>query len=158
MWQRTGSPKLNELPPLEKNLNDFKALLQRQTPEFPVKENPNSKIVLKIESLNKPFDVKEIKCAPRKIKLNKAPVVDSLTSEMLKCSNYNLLNELKKISKRFWILSGELESWNDMHYSPVRNLRHILLAGLQPLWKEGKQTAFILWFSLSCTYNSENAT
>ena len=112
MWQRTSSPKLNELPPLEKNLNDFKALLRRQTPEFPVKENPNSKIVLKIESLNKPFDVKEIKCAPRKIKLNKAPVVDSLTSEMKKCHKYNLLNELKKIFNTVSDSGYYQENWN----------------------------------------------
>ena len=30
--------------------------------------------------------------------------------------------------------------------------------GWQPLRNKGKQTAFILWFSLSSTYNSENAT
>ena len=56
------------------------------------------------------------------------------------------------LSKRF-----KMRCPNSSH-SPVRSLRHTLHAGLQPLWNEGKQMAFILWFSLSNTYNSENAT
>ena len=86
----------HELRPLEKSLNYFKALLQKQTPEFPAKENPNIKNVLGIESLNKSFDAEEIKCGLKKPKQHMTPGVDSLTSEMLKFSNYNLLNELKK--------------------------------------------------------------
>ena len=76
-------------------MNCFKASLQKQTPEFPVSKNPNIKNVLDIESLNKPFDDEEVKC--RLKKLNKASGKDKLTSEMLKCSNYNLLNKLKKL-------------------------------------------------------------
>ena len=51
-------------------------------------------------------------------------------------------------------------------HSPVRRLyilsSHFTMhAGdrLQPLWNEGKQMVFVLWFSLSNTwYNNENAT
>ena len=50
------------LLPLEKSLIYFKAILQKQTTEFPVKKNPSIKNVLDIESLNAPFDVEEVKC------------------------------------------------------------------------------------------------
>ena len=50
-----------------------------------------------IESLNEPFDIEEVKCGLKKLKQNKTPGVDSLTSEILKCSNYSLLNELKNL-------------------------------------------------------------
>ena len=76
----------HKLPPLEKSLNYFKELLQKQISEFPVKENLNIKNVLDIESLSKPFDVEEVKCGLKKLKQNKAPGIDSLTSEMLKYS------------------------------------------------------------------------
>ena len=58
------------------NLSEYsKAVLQKQTPEFSVKENPSIKIVLDIESLNKTFDAEEVKCGLK---------------------NYNLLSKLKK--------------------------------------------------------------
>ena len=55
------------LPPLKKSLNCFNALIQKQTPEFSVKENPNIKNVLDIENLNKQFDVKEVTFGLRKL-------------------------------------------------------------------------------------------
>ena len=58
------------------NLSKYsKALLQKPTQEFSVKENPSIKIVLDIESLNKTFDAEEVKCGLK---------------------NYNLVSELKK--------------------------------------------------------------
>ena len=48
--------------------------------------------------------------------------------------------------------SRESLSFKNSIYSPVWSLRHTLHAALQPLWNEGKQTAFLLWFSLSSTY------
>ena len=87
MDKRQTFQNQHELPPFGKSLNYFKALLQKQTPEFPVKENPNIKNVLDIESLYKPFEVEEVKCGLKKPKESKAPVTDSLTSKMLKCSN-----------------------------------------------------------------------
>ena len=91
-------------------MNCFKASLQKQTPEFPVSKNPNIKNILDIESLNKPFDVEEVKC--RLKKLNKASGIDKLTSEMLKCSNYNLLNKLKKLFNLVSDSGYYLENWN----------------------------------------------
>ena len=51
------------------------------------------------------------------------------------------------IQKDVWAMASS--EWE--LYSPVWSLRHTLHARLQPLWNEGKQTAFILWFSLSNT-------
>ena len=46
------------------------------------------------------------------LKKNKAPGIISLTSEMLKSSNYNLLNELKKLFN-FVLDSGYYpDNWN----------------------------------------------
>ena len=56
---------LHELPPFGKSLYYCKALLQKQTPEFPIKENPNIKIDIK--SLNKPFGFEEVKCGLKKL-------------------------------------------------------------------------------------------
>ena len=47
-----------------------------------------------------------------KLKQYKATVMDSLTSEMLKCSNYNLLNELKKRFNHVLDCGCYLENWN----------------------------------------------
>ena len=55
----------------------MKALLQKEKPKSPVKENPNIKNVLDIESLNKPFDVENVKCGLTKLKQNKSRVKDS---------------------------------------------------------------------------------
>ena len=65
-----------------------------------------------MESLNKPFDVEEIKCGLKKLKENKAPRIDGLTSKMLKCSNYNLLNELKKLLNLVLDSGYYPENWN----------------------------------------------
>ena len=42
--------------------------------------------------------------------------------------------------------------------SPVEAYVKLYMRDWQPLWNEGKQTVFILWFSLSNTYISENDT
>ena len=55
-----------------------------QAPESPVKENPNIKNVLDIESFNKPFGVEEAKFGLIERKQNKALRIYGLTSEILK--------------------------------------------------------------------------
>ena len=55
-----------------------------QAPESPVKENPNIKNVLDIESFNKPFGVEEAKFGLIERKQNKALRIYGLTSEVLK--------------------------------------------------------------------------
>ena len=47
-----------------------------------------------------------------KLKQYKATVMDSLTSEMLKCSNYNLLNKVKKLFNHVLDSGYYLENWN----------------------------------------------
>ena len=71
------SKNQHNLSPFEKSLNYIKALLQKETPKSPVKENPNIKNVLDMESLNKPFDVENVKCGLTKLKQNKSRVKDS---------------------------------------------------------------------------------
>ena len=64
-----------------------------------------------MEYINKPFVIEEVKCELGKLKQNKTPGRDSLRSKMLKNSNYNLLNELKKLFN-FVIDSGYCpENW-----------------------------------------------
>ena len=66
----------------EKSVNYFKVFLQKQTPEFPVKENLNIKSVLDIESLHEPLGVEEVKCGLKKLKQNKAA---EQIAQKLKC-------------------------------------------------------------------------
>ena len=47
-----------------------------------------------------------------KLKQYKATVMDSLTSETLKCSNYNLLNKVKKRFNHVLDSGYYLENWN----------------------------------------------
>ena len=68
--------------------------------------------MLDIESLYKPFDAEDVKCGLKKLNQSKAPGIKSLTSKMLKWSNYNLLKEPKKYFY-FVLDSGYYpENWN----------------------------------------------
>lgn len=54
---------------------------------------------LDIDNLNKSLDVEEVKCVLRKLKQSKLPGIDSLTSKILECSGYNLLNQVRKLGE-----------------------------------------------------------
>ena len=53
-----------------------------------------------------------MKCGLKKLKQNKALGIDSLTIEILKCSNYNLLNELKRLFNLALDSGYYPEKWN----------------------------------------------
>ena len=71
---------------------------------------------LDIDNLNKSLDVEEVKCVLTKLKQSKVPGIDSLTSKMLECSNYNLLNQVRKLGEHVLDSEYNLVSWNDIHY------------------------------------------
>ena len=69
----------------------------------------------------------------------------------------SVFDHFVKLSKESSRRNCPGDYYSEKSYSPIRSLRHTFHAGLQPLWNEGKQMAFIFWFSLRNTYNSENA-
>ena len=93
--------------------------MQKQTHRFHFDENikgPNN-ISLDHNHLNKPFNVEEIKKWLKKLKAKKAPGIDSITSDILKCSSDELLKIIRDLfNKRFINLILDTgyypENWN----------------------------------------------
>ena len=86
-----------DLRPLDEMQDHYMKLLQKQTV---CNSFNNEKIKLRnklnLDQLNKPFDLAEMKQGIKRLKTKKAPGIDSISSEMIKCSNNALLSKIKK--------------------------------------------------------------
>ena len=73
---------------LDEVLDHYMKLLQKQTL---CNSLSNEKIKLRnklnLDQLNKPFDLAEMKQGIKRLKTKKAPGIDSISSEMIKCFN-----------------------------------------------------------------------
>ena len=75
----------------------YKELLQKQTKNSFRGAKIATKNSLDIKHLEKPFEVEEIKEGLQKLKAKKAAGIDGITSDMLKCSNEKLLQQIKEL-------------------------------------------------------------
>ena len=82
-------------------MEHYKNLLQPNqiiSPCFPSKNNGIVNIGINYENLLKsPFTIDEIKNAVKSLKINKSPVLDSITSEMIKCTNDKIFAQITKL-------------------------------------------------------------
>ena len=87
-----------DLPPSEETPDHYMKLLQKQTV---CNSFNNEKIKLRnklnLDQLNKPFNLEEIKQGIKILKTKKAPGIDCISSEMIKCSNNALLSKITKL-------------------------------------------------------------
>ena len=87
-----------DLPPLDEMQDHYMKLLQKQTV---CNSFNNEKIKLtnklNLAHLNRPFDLEEIKQGIERLKTKKAPGIDCISSEMIKCSNNALLCKIAKL-------------------------------------------------------------
>ena len=87
-----------DLPWLDEMQDYYMKLLQKQ---IVCNSFDNEKIKLRnklnLDQLNKPFDLEEIKQGIKRLKAKKAPGIDCISSEMIKCSNNALLCEITKL-------------------------------------------------------------
>ena len=91
----------------------YMKLLQKQTV---CNSFNNEKIKLRnklnLDQLNKPFDLEEIKQGIKRLKTKKAPGIDCISSEMIKCSNNALLSKITKLFNLFLDCGYYPETWN----------------------------------------------
>ena len=82
-------------------MEHYKNLLQPNqiiAPYSPSKNNGIVNIGINYENLLKsPFTIDEIKNAVKSLKINKSPVLDSVTSEMIKCTNDKIFAQITKL-------------------------------------------------------------
>ena len=87
-----------DLRPLDEMQDHYMKLLQKQTV---CNSFNNEKIKLRnklnLDQLNKPFNLEEIKQGIKILKTKKAPGIDCISSEMIKCSNNALLSKITKL-------------------------------------------------------------
>ena len=87
-----------DLPWLDEMQDYYMKLLQKQ---IVCNSFNNEKIKLRnklnLDQLNKPFDLEEIIQGIKRLKAKKAPGIDYISSEMIKCSNNALLSEITKL-------------------------------------------------------------
>ena len=61
---------------------------------------------LNLDQLNKSFDLEEPKQGMKRLQTKKAPRIDFISSELIKCSNNTLLSKITKLSLTY------PETWN----------------------------------------------
>ena len=101
------------LPSLYEMQVHYMKLLQKQ---IVCNSFNNEKIKLRnklnLDQLNKPFDLEEIKQGIKRPKTKKAPGIDCISSEMIKCFNNALLSKIKKLFNRILDSGYYPETWN----------------------------------------------
>ena len=98
---------------LDEMQDHYMKLLQKQTV---CNSFNNEKIKLRnklnLDQLNKPFDLEEIKQGIKRLKTKKAPGIDCISSEMIKCSNNALLSKITKLFNLIFDFGYYPETWN----------------------------------------------
>ena len=102
-----------DLPPLDEMQDHYTKLLQKQT-VCNLLNNEEIKLrnKLNLDQLNKPFDLQEIKQGIKRLKTEKVPGIDCISSEMIKCSNNALLSKITKLFNLFLDSGYYPETWN----------------------------------------------
>ena len=102
-----------DLRPLDEMQDHYMKLLQKQTV---CNSFDNEKIKLRnklnLDQLNQPFDSEEIKQGIKRFTAKKAPGIDCISSEMIKCSNNALLSKITKLFNLILDSGYYPETWN----------------------------------------------
>ena len=102
-----------DLPQLDEMQEHYMKLLQKQTV---CNSFNNEKIKLRnklnLNQLSKPYDLEKIKQGIKRLKTKKAPRIDCISGEMIKCSNNSLLSETKKLFNLILDSGYYPETWN----------------------------------------------
>ena len=102
-----------DLPPLDEMQEHYMKLLQKQTV---CNSFNNEKIKLRnklnLNQLSKPYGLEKIKQGIKRLKTKKAPGIDCISGEMIKCSNNSLLSETKKLFNLILDSGYYPETWN----------------------------------------------
>ena len=98
-------PSLNVLDKHCKNLLQKNCNLTKQNSPEPFSTKP-------IDSLNQKITIEEIKESIKYMKTKKAPGLDNITNEMIKCSNRNMIEHLQTLFNNNMEYSYCPTSWN----------------------------------------------
>ena len=102
-----------DLLPFDEIRDHYMKLLQKQTV---CNSFNNEKIKLRnklnLNQLSKPYDFEKIKQGIKRLKTKKAPRIDCISGEMIKCSNNSLLSETKKLFNLILDSGYYPETWN----------------------------------------------
>ena len=89
-------PSLNDLDKHYKNLLQKNCNLTKQNFPEPLNTKP-------IDSLNQKITIEEIKESIKYLKTKKAPGLDNITNEMIKCSDRNMMEHLQTLFNKIMV-------------------------------------------------------